>query len=193
MDFSEVFGGESLTLEQFTERTKDMKLADLSTGDYVAKGKADKDKDKIKTLETQLAERDSTIKALEQAKGDTQAMQAELDKYRQAEADRKAAEEAAKTDAILTEAAEKALEGKDFVNDFTRQHFVNALKTALNDPANRGKGASELFAEMTKDTDGIFKNPQQELMQIARVDTNGGANEPQSLREALAQKYSQKG
>lgn len=43
MDFTEIFKGESLTLEQFTERTAEMKLADLSTGDYVAKGKYDSD------------------------------------------------------------------------------------------------------------------------------------------------------
>lgn len=174
MDFSTIFNGESLTLEQFNERTASMKLADLSTGDYVAKGKADKDRDKIKALEAQLAERDSTIKALEQAKGDAEAMQAELDKYKAAEAERAAAEEAAKTDAILTKAAESALEGKDFVNDFTRQHFVTALKTALSDPANRGKGAAELFAEMTKDATGIFVNPQQEPLKIAPV---GGKNQ----------------
>ena len=33
MDFTEIFKGASLTLEQFTERTKEMKLADLSGGE----------------------------------------------------------------------------------------------------------------------------------------------------------------
>ena len=39
MDFTSIFNGEALTLEQFTEKTKAMKLADLSGGEYVAKGK----------------------------------------------------------------------------------------------------------------------------------------------------------
>ena len=44
MDFTSIFNGESLTLAQFNEKTKGMKLADLSTGEYVAKGK---DKEQI--------------------------------------------------------------------------------------------------------------------------------------------------
>ena len=174
MDFSTIFNGESLTLEQFNERTASMKLADLSTGDYVAKGKAEDYKGKVKALEAQIAERDNTIAALEQAKGNAEAIQAELDKYRQAEAERTRKEQEAQADAILTRVAEEAIADKKFVNDYTRDHFVQAIKTALNDPANRGKGSAELFAEMTKDATGIFVNPQQELLKIAPV---GGKNQ----------------
>ena len=41
MDFKSIFNGESLTLEQFLEKTKGMKLADLSGGEYVPRDTAE--------------------------------------------------------------------------------------------------------------------------------------------------------
>lgn len=170
MDFKNIFNGEALTLEQFNEKTKGMKLADLSGGDYVAKGKAKDLADEVERLKTTLSDRDATIKKLEEAGGDAEATRKELERYKQEEAERKKAEKEAETDRILTEAAEQALDGKEFVNDFTRNHFVTELKKAISDPANKGKRAVKLFEEMTKDLDGIFKNPQQEPLKIPGVD-----------------------
>ena len=174
MDFKTIFNGEALTLEQFNEKTKGMKLADLSVGGYVDKKKYDGQKDELERLKKDLADRDSTISSLEAAGGDTEAMRWELEVYRQAEAERKKAEKEAETDRILTEAAEQALDGREFVNDFTRAHFVSELKKAISDPANKGRRAAALFEEMTRDLDGIFKNPQQEPLKIPGVDKSGG-------------------
>lgn len=174
MDFKSIFNGESLTLEQFLEKTRGMKLADLSGGEYVAKGKAKDLSDEVERLKKDLAERDTTIANLEKASGDAEATRKELERYKQEEADRKKAEKEAETDRILTEAAEQALDGKEFVNDFTRNHFVAELKKAIADPANKGKRAVKLFEEMTKDLDGIFKNPQQEPLKIPGVDRHNG-------------------
>ena len=60
MDFTSIFNGEALTLAQFNEKTKGMKLADLSTGEYVAKGKDNEQKEEIESLKRQLAEKDET-------------------------------------------------------------------------------------------------------------------------------------
>ena len=62
MDFSSIFNGEALTMEQFAEKTKGMKLADLSTGAYVAKGKYDED---LKSAQSALEEAKKTVAALE--------------------------------------------------------------------------------------------------------------------------------
>ncbi|WP_295747325.1 phage scaffolding protein [uncultured Oscillibacter sp.] len=140
MDFKSIFNGESLTLEQFNEKTKGMKLADLSGGEYVAKGKAKDLADEVERLKAALSDRDNTIKKLEEASGNAEAIRKELERYKQEEADRKKAEKEAETDRILTEAAEQALDGKEFVNEFTRNHFVAELKKAIADPANKGKG-----------------------------------------------------
>lgn len=170
MDFKSIFGGEALTLEQFNEKTKGMKLADLSGGGYVDKGKFDEQKEELGRLKNGLSERDATIKRLEEASGDAEAIRKELERYKQEEADRKKAEKEAETDRILTEAAEQALDGKEFVNEFTRNHFIAELKKAIADPANKGKRAVKLFEEMTKDLDGIFRNPQQEPLKLHGVD-----------------------
>lgn len=189
MDFTSIFNGEALTLAQFNEKTKGMKLADLSTGEYVEKGKDDKQKKDIESLNQQIAEKDETIANLEKAKGDADSMQKELDRYKQAEADREKAEKEAQMDAILTQTAESALEGREFVNDYTRTYFLGELKKAIQDPANKGKKPADLFADMTKDVDGVFKNPQHEPLKIAGVtktDTSGNMTKDQimSIRDA---------
>lgn len=175
MDFTSIFNGESLTLEQFQEKTKGMKLADLSGGGYVDKKKFDGQKSELDRLKADLAERDQTISKLESAGGDVETMRKELEDYRQAEAERKKAEKEAETDRVLTAAAEQALEGKEFVNEFTRAHFVAELKRAITDPANKGKSPAKLFEDMTKDIDGIFRNPQLEPLKIPGVDKHTGA------------------
>lgn len=189
MDFTSIFNGEALTLAQFNEKTKGMKLADLSTGEYVAKGKDKEQKEEIEFLKRQLAEKDETISNLEKAKGDSAAVQAELDKYKQAEAERAKQEKEAQVDAILTQTAESALEGREFVNEYTRAHFLGELKKAIQDPANKGKKPADLFAGMTKDVDGIFRNPQHEPLKIAGVtksDTSGNMTKEQimSIKDA---------
>jgi len=189
MDFTSIFNGEALTLAQFNEKTKGMKLADLSTGEYVAKGKDNEQKEEIESLKRQLAEKDETIANLEKAKGDADSMQKELDRYKQAEADREKAEKEAQMDAILTQTAESALEGREFVNDYTRNYFLGELKKAIQDPANKEKKPADLFADMTKDVDGVFKNPQHEPLKIAGVtktDTSGNMTKDQimSIRDA---------
>ena len=189
MDFTSIFNGEALTLAQFNEKTKGMKLADLSTGEYVAKGKDKEQKEEIEFLKRQLAEKDETISNLEKAKGDSAAVQAELEKYKQAEAERAKQEKEAQMDAILTQTAESALEGREFVNEYTRAHFLGELKKAIQDPANKGKKPADLFAGMTKDVDGIFRNPQHEPLKIAGVtksDTSGNMTKEQimSIKDA---------
>ena len=175
MDFKSIFNGESL---------KGMKLADLSSGGYVDKKKFDDQKVELDRLKGDLADRDKTISKLEAAGGDTEAMRQELEGYREAEKARKKAEKEAETDRILTEAAEQALDGKEFVNDFTRNHFVTELKKAIADPANKGKRAVKLFEDMTKDLDGIFRNPQQDPLKIPGVDKQTG--KPMTKEEIFA-------
>lgn len=174
MDFTSIFDGKALTLEEFQAKTKDMKLTDLSGGEYVAKGKFSDQAKELESLRTQLVEKDQTIANLEKASGDAEKVQAELDKYKQAESERKKAEREAQADQILTAAAEQALEGKEFINDYTRAHFVAELKKAIAAPENKGKSPAKLFEAMTKDADGIFKNPQQEPLKIPKADNHPG-------------------
>ncbi len=174
MDFTSIFDGKALTFEEFQAKTKDMKLADLSGGEYVAKGKFSDQAKELESLRGQLTEKEKIIANLEKADGDAKKVAEELEKYKQAEAERRKAEEESRADQILTAAAEQALEGKEFVNGPTRAHYVAALKQAIADPANKGKSPAKLFEAMTKDADGIFKNPQQEPLKIPKADNHQG-------------------
>ena len=172
MDFTEIFKGESLTLEQFNERTSGMKLADLTSGEYVAKGKYDSD---LKKSRDELKTAKDTISTLEANKGDMDALQAELDKYKQADEARQKAEQEAAAQKALEDRFDAVVNGKEFANSLVRNGTLAEFSRALNDPANTGKGDKELFEALTKDAAGIWKNPQQEPVKIAGVNTAPGA------------------
>lgn len=76
MDLKELFGEEALTYEQLQQKLTEnkMKLADLSTGNYVAKGKFDDEiaaKDSaIENLQSQISTRDTDIKNLKKQLAD---------------------------------------------------------------------------------------------------------------------------
>lgn len=171
MDFTEIFKGESLTLEQFNERTASMKLADLTSGDYVAKGKYEAD---VKKARDDLKTAKDTIATLEANKGDTDALQAELDKYRQADEARQKAEQEAAAHAALVERFGKVKGDREFSSKFAEAGLLDEFNKAINDPANTGKGDKELFDDLTKDAAGIWKNPQQEKVKIDGVNNTPG-------------------
>ena len=166
MDFTEIFNGESLTLEQFTERTASMKLADLATGEYVAKGKYEAD---VKKAKDELKTAKETISTLEANKGDMDALQAELEKYRQADEARQKAEQEAAAHAALVERFGKVKGDREFSSEYAESGLLDAFNKAISDPANTGKGDKELFDALTKDAAGLFKNPQQEPVKVPGV------------------------
>lgn len=185
MDFSSIFNGEALTLEQFTEKTKEMKLVDLSGGEYVSKGKYESDK---KKLQDDLKEARDTITTLEANKGDTEALQAEIDKYKKAEDERKAAETAAAERARVLERFKAAKGDKEFSSEFAENGVLDAFSSALKDPANEGKGDVELFTALTKDKDGVFKSAHPPVNMGGVKSVEPGT--PTSLAGALREKYS---
>lgn len=187
MDFTNIFNGEALTLEQFTEKTKAMKLADLSGGEYVAKGKYDAD---TKKLRDDLAEAKNTITTLEASKGDTDALQAELDKYKQAEEQRQKAAEAAEARAKMVERFNAARGDKEFSSEYAESGVLDAFSKAIADPANTGKGDAELFAALTKDKEGVFKSAHPPVNMGGIKSVEGGA--PTTLAGALHERYNMK-
>lgn len=99
---------------------------------------------------------------LEAAASGSDAVKAELDALKAQIAEEKRAADEAKRDADLTKAIESAIPAdRKFVNDITRQAVIKEIKDALAKPENTGRGAGEIFAEVTKDREGIFQSPQQ--------------------------------
>lgn len=166
MDFTEIFKGESLTLEQFTERTASMKLADLATGEYVAKGKYDSD---IKKERDKAKEAAETIKQLQDSMGDVDGMKAKLEEYQKADEARQKAEQEAAAHAALVERFGKVKGDREFSSKFAEAGLLDEFNKAISDPANTGKGDKELFDALTKDAAGLFKNPQQEPVKVPGV------------------------
>lgn len=120
-----------------------------------AKGKLQKDVD---TMKSQLAEAKETIATLEANKGDTAALQAELDKYKQAEEQRKQEEKDAAERAKILERFNAAKGDKKFSSEYAEKGVLDAFSKAIVDPANTGKGDAELFASLTHDKEGVFKS-----------------------------------
>lgn len=120
-----------------------------------AKGKLQKDVD---TMKSQLAEAKETIATLEANKGDTAALQAELDKYKQAEEQRKQEEKDAAERAKILERFNAAKGDKEFSSEYAEKGVLDAFSKAIVDPANTGKGDVELFASLTHDKEGVFKS-----------------------------------
>lgn len=178
MDFTSIFNGEALTLEQFTERTKAMKLADLATGDYVAKVKYEAD---LKKERDSLKEARDTITTLEANKGDTEALQAELDKYKAADEKRQQEAAQAAARAEMLDRFNRAKGENVFSSEYAESGVLDAFSKAINDPENKGKGDSEIFTSLTKDKEGVFKskNPPANMGGIGGTET--GNDQPAKM------------
>lgn len=173
MDFTSIFNGEALTLEQFTEKTKGMKLADLATGEYVSKGKYDAD---LKKERDSLKEARDTISTLEANKGDTEALQAELDKYKAADEKRQQEAAQAAARAEMLDRFNRAKGENVFSSEYAESGVLDAFSKAINDPANKGRGDNEIFSDLTKDKEGVFKskNPQVDMGGFGNADHGNG-------------------
>ena len=138
-------------------------------------------KAEISSLNNQLTEAKNTISTLEAAKGDTEALQEELDKYKQADEARQKAEQEAAAHASLVERFGKVKGDREFSSKFAEAGLLDEFNKAINDPANTGKGDKELFDALTKDAAGLFKNPQQETVKVPGVTSPGEKVEPAKM------------
>ena len=55
----------------------------------------------------------------------------------------------------------EAIGNRQFVNEYTKNSIINEVKNALQDEANLGKSAKDLFTEITQGKDDLFANPNQ--------------------------------
>ena len=62
-------------------------------------------------------------------------------------------------DKDLTAAIEAVFGDREFSSDYVRKGIIADMKTEIAKPDNKGKGYAEIFEGLTKDKEGIFKNP----------------------------------
>ena len=115
-------------------------------------------KEKMQKLENKVKEYEDKIDELSSKAETNTKVQKELDTLKSQIAEEKKQKEQEDLDNKLTANVLEAIEGKDFVNERTKNAIVNEIKTALQDKANVGKSAKEIFEDITKDSTDIFKN-----------------------------------
>lgn len=116
-----------------------------------AKEKTQELENKVKDYETKIGELSS------KAETNTK-IQEELDTLKKQIAEEKKQKEQEDLEATLNKNVLEAIGDAEFVNERTKNAIINEVKTALQDKANVGKSAKDIFETITKDSTDIFKN-----------------------------------
>ena len=124
-----------------------------------------------KELKTQLEEKEKAISDLsEQVKtleGDSEqvkTLQEKVEAFEKAEKERVENEKKAKADQELTEKITEVIGDKEFTSDYVKNGLIADIK-AQHEQDNT-VGLKDIFENLTKDKEGIFKNPQQERLNL---------------------------
>ena len=115
-----------------------------------------------------VSQYEAKIKELSSKAEDNTKVQEELDKLKTQIAEEKKQKEQEDLEAKLNKNVLEAIGDKDFVNERTKNAIINEIKTALQDKANVGKSAKDIFEDITKDSTDIFKN-QNEMKDMSDI------------------------
>ena len=115
-------------------------------------------KEKTQELENKVKDYESKIDELSSKVETNTKVQEELDKLKTQIAEEKKQKEQENLEATLNKNVLEAIGDKEFVNERTKNAIINEVKIALQDKANVGKSAKDIFETITKDSTDIFKN-----------------------------------
>ena len=87
-----------------------------------------------------------------------ESLKSKIADYETKEKERKEEEDKKIFEENLNKNVLEAIGDKEFVNERTKNAIINEVKTALQDKANVGKSAKDIFETITKDSTDIFKN-----------------------------------
>lgn len=168
---------EEIGLEVPEDKKKDFEKS--VNENYKTINEYNKVNEKLSTKTTELSTAQETINNLEEDLKNTGVDSEEFENlkqtvanYKQAEKDREENAKKEKADKELTDIVLNAIGEVEFVNEYTKNSIVGEIKTRMEN--EKGKGAKELFEELTKDQEGILKNPQQDGITIPASNPNGG-------------------
>lgn len=148
------------------------------------KDKLEKAAKDLDTANQSIKDLNDTIKGYEGTDETIKTLQGKVDAYEKAETARVQAEKDRKADEEMNTRIDEAIGKVEFVNEFTKNSIYQAIKDGVK--ADSTKGVKSIFEELTKDKEGIFKNPQNPL----NLPKGGGGGKPNSSEEQyLAQKY----
>lgn len=196
MEFLKELFTEPLSFEAFEAavKNKGIKLADLSAGDYVSKGKL-LDVTKTNQELTQKLEALSTeLQSLKEKGANAEDYKAKFEELtRTVEADRLKAEEdkrKADKEARINERFNAVCVGKDgkpleFSHSAIKSEYLRQFGEALDSEDNIGKSDGEIFHQLTKDDATAFKGVTVETLAGASPMTIGGDKATDTLRKAM--------
>ena len=84
---------------------------------------------------------------------------------------KKQKEKAEEDDRLLTNNILQSFGDKKFTSEYAKNGLINDVKSALAKPENKGKGITDLVAELSKDKEGIFASPNEKI-DVAGVNEN---------------------
>ena len=87
-----------------------------------------------------------------------ESLKSKIAEYETKEKERKEEEDKKIFEENLNKNVLEAIGDKEFVNERTKNAIINEVKAALQDKANVGKSAKDIFETITKDSTDIFKN-----------------------------------
>lgn len=126
---------------------------------YVTVAERDEKAKRADTYRQQVEELTAKVAELE-ASDETQALREKVAEFEAAEAERVAAEQAAAKRKGYEDEFAKALAGRSFVNDRTRDSVL--AEAIAKREANPDMGMDKVLESITADADGLFANPQQD-------------------------------
>lgn len=126
-------------------------LLDVNSADITKA--LNKQKEELANANEALKKAQETIATLEANKADVDALQKQIDQYKQAEAERVEAEKQAREEAELEERFSAVAGDKKFIHDMVREGVKRDFGAAIKDKQYLGKGDAEIFAALTKDKD----------------------------------------
>lgn len=129
----------------------DINSADITKALVKQSGEVTTLQGKVATLEGQLTTATTTITNLEANKGDTVALQKQIDEYKAAEETRKVTEATAQLRATIEARFNTAVGERAFLHDFVRNGVLEEFIKALDLADNKGKGDADVLDAITKD------------------------------------------
>lgn len=116
-------------------------------------------KESSEELKKQVKDYESKIGELEKSSEDSSKLKEEFEAMKTKIEEEKKQKKLADEEKIIEKNIEASFGDKDFVNEYTKRSIINEMKESLKNSENLGKSAKDIFGEITKDKEGIFKNP----------------------------------
>lgn len=171
MEFLKELFSEPLTFEAFSKAIteKGIKLADLSSGEYVGKGKFDKACDELKSAKETISQITAELDGLKAAGASAEDYKTQLEALRKdvaaKEEKERADRAAAEKEASLKARYDSVCVGKDgkpleWAHNAVKDSYFNRFAAAVVDKLNEGKSDADIFHELTKDDGAAFKGVQ---------------------------------